>query len=215
MKTQQMEFWLGDFGKQYTDRNTIGPTQLNQWASDNFGVTMDQMNREILGNLPKRIRILEVGCNVGLKLEGLWRLGFRNLYGIELQWYAIERLKTHTTKIKVLQASGLEIPFKTGSFDLVFTNGVLIHIAPENIPTFIKEMHRVTSKYIWGAEYYADKYTEINYHKNTNVLWKADFASIFLNQFPDLKLVQKKVYPYISQKELGNADCMYLLEKSK
>jgi pseudaminic acid biosynthesis-associated methylase len=209
-----MEFWLGDFGRQYTDRNTIGPKKLNQWALDNFGVTMDQMNREILGDLPRELRILEVGCNTGLKLQGLQRLGFRNLFGIELQWYAIECLKNHATAMTVLQASGLEIPFKTGSFDLVFTNGVLIHIAPENIPTFISEMYRVTSRYIWGAEYYADNYTEINYRKNINVLWKADFASIFLSHFPDLKLVQKKVYPYISRKEIGNADCMYLLEKS-
>jgi pseudaminic acid biosynthesis-associated methylase len=214
MRTQQMEFWLGEFGKQYTDRNTLNPSQLNQLYFDSLGITRDQMNSEMLGSLPKDIRILEIGSNIGQQLEGLRRLNFSRLFGIELQWYAVEYLKNHTKDMTVLQGSGLEIPFKTSSFGLVFTSGVLIHIAPENIPIFMGEIYRVTSQYIWGFEYYAEKYTDINYRGNIDVLWKADFASIFLSQYPDLTLVQKKLYPYTSQRGLGNIDCMYLLKKS-
>jgi len=60
-------------------------------------------------------------------------MGFTNLYGIELQWYAVEKAKEYTKGINIIQGSGFDIPFKDGYFDLVITNGVLIHIAPKKI----------------------------------------------------------------------------------
>jgi hypothetical protein len=54
---------------------------------------------------------------------------------------------------------------------------------------------------------------EISYRGNTGVLWKADYASIFMKSFPDLTLIKKMFYPYIDENENNNVDCMYLLEK--
>ncbi|OPY79043.1 MAG: Methyltransferase domain protein [Syntrophorhabdus sp. PtaU1.Bin153] len=213
MRTEQMDFWSGKFGKEYTLRNTKEHEAWNQQYMDNYGLTRLEMNRKFLGSLRKDLRILEIGCNTGQQLEGLHKQGFRSLHGIELQWHALECTKVRADGIAVLQASGFEIPFKPGAFDLVFTSGVLIHIAPDDLPIIMGEMHRCSSRYIWGFEYYSEKLTEINYRKNANVLWKGDFASIFASAFPDLTIVKKKFYPYISDAECANVDCMYLLDK--
>jgi len=68
-------------------------------------------------------RILEVGCNVGNQLRMLQRMGFNNLYGIELQQYAIEKAKALTKRINIIHGVADDIPFKDGYFDMVFTSG--------------------------------------------------------------------------------------------
>src|SRR2546430_16541 len=96
MKTKQIEFWEGEFGKEYTDRNTFTHNELNSYYLTNYGISKDELNKEFLSDLDKNIRILEVGCNVGQQLSALQALGFNNLYGIELQAYAVEKAKSVT-----------------------------------------------------------------------------------------------------------------------
>jgi len=213
MRTQQTDFWSGDFGREYTDRNTTDLQTWNRQYREKYGITRLDMNVEFLQGLSREARVLEVGCNTGQQLEALRLLGFKNVVGIELQLYAAKYAKNIVHDIPVLQASGFEIPFKTNSFDLVFTSGVLIHIAPDNLPIIMSEMHRCTSKYLWGFEYYSDRMTEINYRGNTSVLWKADYASLLLDEFHDLRLINKVMYPYTCESEIGNVDCMYLVRK--
>ena len=38
----------------------------------------------------KNLKILELGCNVGINLEILKKMGFNNLYGLEINNKAIE-----------------------------------------------------------------------------------------------------------------------------
>ncbi len=87
----------------------------------------------------------------------------------------------------------------------------MIHISPADLPKIMSEMYRCSTKYIWGFEYFAENTTEINYRGNSNYLWKADYAALFIKQFPDLKLVKKEMYPYVENP--SNVDYMYLLEK--
>lgn len=213
MRTQQIEFWSGDFGREYTDRNTTDHEAWNLQYIEKYGISRMGMNDEFLQNLPKDLRILEVGCNTGQQLEALRIQGFKNVTGIELQLYAARYAKDRVHDISVLQGSGFEIPFKTNSFDLVFTSGVLIHVAPNDLPIIMSEMYRCTSRFIWGFEYYSEKMGEIKYRGNTGVLWKADHALIFTKGFQGLGIIKKRFFPYINDAERGNIDCMYLLEK--
>lgn len=209
-----MDFWSGNFGKEYTDRTFF--SDLSQWdkfISNRYGISKTQMFEDFIGNSDKGIKILEVGCNTGNQLRALQHSGFTNLYGIELQWYAVEKAKSITKNINIIQCSGFDIPFKDQYFDLVMTNGVLIHIAPKDLSEFMNEIHRCTSKYILGFEYYADGYTSINYRGNDDRLWKADYAKLYIDQFPELKLIKEKIYPYIIKSEKGNQDCMFLISK--
>ena len=213
-KTNQEEFWLGEFGQEYTNRNTPETQdEWKKWYLDNWGVSKNDMNDEFIGNLPKDSKILEVGCNSGNQLIALQEGGFTDIYGIELQAFAVEQAKKRTKNINILCGSGFDLPFKDSYFDIVCTNGVLIHISPDDLPKIMSEMYRVSKRYIWGFEYFAEEVTDINYRGNTGFLWKADFAALFMKQFPDLKLVKKQLYPYILEGMQSNSDCMYLLEK--
>jgi pseudaminic acid biosynthesis-associated methylase len=214
MKTVQENFWGKDFGKEYSDRNSWqSDKEWDDFYIKNWGANKLDINTSVLQSLPKDIRILEVGCNIGMQLRGFQRMGFNNLYGIELQHYAVEKAKQITENINIIQGSAFDIPFKDNYFDLVCTNGVLIHIAPADHKAFMTEVYRCSSKYIMGWEYYAPQVTDINYRGNTGYLWKADFAQIYQGNFPDLKVVDKKLYPYVSENEKGNSDEIFLLIK--
>ncbi|MDQ3049037.1 MAG: methyltransferase domain-containing protein [Bacteroidota bacterium] len=211
MKTEQIDFWKSDFGKEYTDRNSHSEKEWDEFYINTWGKTKIEMNSAFLGHLPKESRILEVGCNTGMQLNGLQRMSFENIYGVELQPYAAEEAKKYTKGINIVCGSGFDLPFKDSFFDVVCTNGVLIHISPTDLPKIMAEMYRCSKKYIWGFEYYAENVTEINYRGHSNYLWKADYAALFIKQFPDLKLVKKEMFPYVGNP--SNVDYMYLLEK--
>jgi pseudaminic acid biosynthesis-associated methylase len=212
MKTKQMNFWEGDFGKEYTDRNHFTDETWDSFYKKTWGKTKLEMNADFIGHLPKDIKILEVGCNIGIQLNGLQRAGFKNLYGIELQPYAVEEAKKLTKNINIITGSGFDLPFKDNYFDVVCTNGVLIHISPADLPKIMQEMIRCSKKYIWGFEYFAETITPINYRGHENYLWKADYADLFTKESADLKLVKKEFYPYLDNP--ANKDYMYLLEKT-
>ena len=97
-------------------------------------------------------------------------------------------------------------------WDLVFTSGLLIHINPDDLNTALREIYRCTSEYIWGFEYYADKYSEIIYRGRRDLLWKADFAKLYQNEFIDLELVKEKRIKYL---ENDNLDSMFLIRKKQ
>lgn len=213
-RTEQENFWLGEFGKEYTNRNTPDLKEgWEKWYLENWGVHKKNMNDEFLSEIPRNAKILEVGCNSGNQLIALQESGFTEIYGVELQSYAVEEAKKRTTEINIICGSGFDLPFKDSFFDIACTNGVLIHISPTDLPKIMAEMYRVSKRYIWGFEYYADDVTEINYRGHEGFLWKADYAKLFMDQFNDLKLVKKKQYPYIISGMEHNSDCMYLLEK--
>ena len=93
MRTQQTDFWSGDFGRDYTDRNTTDHEAWNKQYVEKYGVSRLNMNDEFLRDLPKNLHVLEVGCNTGQQLEALRQQGFENVTGIELQFYAAQARK--------------------------------------------------------------------------------------------------------------------------
>ena len=208
--TKQMEKWSGDFGKEYTDRNAFSLEELDTLYKSKYGVTRTQLNQRFLEGMDRSIRVLEVGSNVGNQLLCLQSMGFVNLYGIELQSYAVELSKARTKRINIIEGSAFDIPYKDGYFDLVFTSGVLIHINPSDIVWALREILRCTREYIWGFEYYADEHIEIIYRGHQELLWKADYAKLYLQQFEDLRIVKEERLKYLDS---DNIDTMFLLKK--
>lgn len=176
----------------------------------NYGLTRTELNQKFLASLDRSARILEVGSNVGNQLLCLQKMGFSHLYGIELQSYAVELSKSRTKGINIIQGEASDIPFKDNYFDMVFTSGVLIHIAPSDQPGVMKEIYRCSRKYIFGFEYYSEMPKEIVYRGHENLLWKADFAGEYLELFADLHLMKEEKIKYLNNE---NVDAMFLLEK--
>src|SRR5260370_4315093 len=205
-----MQVWVGAFGKAYTDRNILTPDELDALYQRRLGVSRRAMNEEFLGDLPRDMRILEVGSNVGNQFLCLQAMGFSQLCGVELQRYAVELSKRYVHHVDGLQGSAFDVPFKDASFDLVYTSGVLIHLAPADIGGALRVIYRCSRRYIWGLEYYARQYQEVEYRSNKALLWKTDFAKLYLETFPDLRLVKQRIFPSV---EGPNEDIMFLLEK--
>lgn len=208
--TDQVRQWVGTLGREYTDRNDQTPCQLDEFYRNTYGKTRSELNQRFLDNVPRNAPILEVGCNVGTQLLLLKDMGFTDLSGVEIQEYALQRAQERLRDAKILQASALSIPFSDQEFELVFTSGVLIHIAPADLPIAMREIHRCTKKWVWGMEYFAPQMEEIVYRDNRNLLWKANYARLYRHHCADLELVREQDIPYL---EGGNVDSMFLLER--
>ena len=111
----------------------------------------------------------------------------------------------------IIHGSAFDIPYKDNYFDIVFTSGVLIHIAPDGIQKVLKEIHRCAKKYIFGYEYYSPTLKNIPYREHTDMLWKQDFVGLYMGSFGDLKLIKEELYDY--KDGSGNQDQAFLLEK--
>ncbi len=209
-ETDQISEWTGSFGREYTDRNTFTPAELDALYDRNYGITRRELNRRFLEGIPSCAHILEVGCNVGNQLLVLEEMGFTNLYGIEIQSYALELARSRVPDVKFTQASVLAIPYPDQNFDLVFTSGVLIHIAPTDVPVALAEIHRCAKTWVWGSEYYAPRMTEVSYRGHDSLLWKTDYAQLYVERFPDLELVSEQRLRYL---ENENVDTMFLLRR--
>lgn len=140
----------------------------------------------------------------------LRELGFKNLYGIDVNNYAVELAKERAEGIQIIFGSALDIPFKDKSFDLIFTWGLLIHIAPSNIKRVLQEICRCTKVFILGIEYFAEEHIQVNYRGKKDLLWKANFSELYLSLFRDLEIVKKKKLAYLDS---NSVDEIFLLRK--
>ena len=211
----QTQAWGTEFGIEYTERNLMTTRAMDSMYLKQYGISRTDMNIKFLGGLDRDIKILEVGSNIGLQLMFLQKMGFKNLYGIEISSYAAELSKSKTKDINIIQGIAQDIPFRNNYFDMVFTSGVLIHINPVELPKVLSEIYRCSRQYIWGLEYYAKNYTQIKYRvakETSDLLWKANFPQIFMEQFDDLEIVKLKSFKYLDSE---NEDVMYLFKKHK
>jgi pseudaminic acid biosynthesis-associated methylase len=180
----QLQFWRGSFGDDYIGRNPLDESSMKARSA---------MWTRILAALGGRPidSILEVGANIGLNLTALSRLTSATLYALEPNDTARSRLIEDGTvaKSRALGGSADSIALEDRAVDLVFTSGVLIHIAPENLPAACSEMYRVARRYIACIEYFSTQPQEILYRGHAGRLFKRDFGAFWLDQFPELRVI--------------------------
>ena len=180
----QVALWRGSFGDDYVLRNAPNDAEIKKllplWI-------------EIFGRIaPQPVKsILEVGPNVGLNLRALRQMSDARFFAVEPNDLAREVL----LRDGVLDAGDLRagtaanIDFPNGVADLAFTNGVLIHINPEALFTSCQELHRCARTWIACIEYFSHQPETIPYRGHANALFKRDFGSFWLDNFPDLNAV--------------------------
>jgi len=178
--TQQLLAWEGDFGVAYTERNLV-----------DWHVRLPAF-QQMLDGLDLQ-RVLEVGCNRGHNLKVLAELLGQgcDVVGVEPNRYALELARQATAKAGALHGDIFDLPFKDSFFDMVLTAGVLIHVAPADLPAALDELHRVSRRYLLAIEYFAQQEEAIRYRGQDGLLWKRDFLRAYLDQFPHLSLVQQ------------------------
>ncbi len=179
-KTEQENFWRGDFGTEYCARNDLSPGTLAARVS--FWST-------VLHRIPHALptSILECGANIGINLHALSiLLPQAELHAIEINPAAAETLRAWG-RAEVHETSILEFA-PTRTWDFVFTSGVLIHIAPEALPQVYATMHNASHRHVFLAEYYNPVPVEIPYRGFSGRLFKRDFAGEMLDAYPSLAL---------------------------
>jgi spore coat polysaccharide biosynthesis protein SpsF len=181
---KQESLWRGEFGNVYTDRNAVTDQRLASLTTHWVKIL-----RATIGSPPESI--LEVGANIGLNLRALRRLTNANLFALEPNAKARAVLVDEgiVPASNVHDGLATAIPLADDAVDFAFTSGVLIHIHPSNLLASCREVHRVTRRYLGCIEYFSDKEEEILYRGHTEALFKRDFGSFYLDNFPDLRVV--------------------------
>lgn len=205
-KSRQLAAWTGQFGNDYIERNS--------WADWKLEPSVEGFRRILDGIAIESI--LEVGSNIGLNLHYLRRVlkNHVKLYAIEPNQKAYQKLigKSSLRLEKAFHCDAYQIPLPDSSIDLVFTKGVLIHIAPDDLGRATDEIVRVAGKYVLCMEYFSHTPVEISYRGHTGLLFKRDFGAFYLDRFPNLKCVD---YGFLWQRELQVFDNIHwwLFEK--
>ena len=177
--TDQEEFWAGNFGDGYIERN-----KSKELLASNLNFFSKALKN---ANKPKSC--IEFGSNIGMNLKALKLLYPEILLkGIEINVKACKELENIIGKENVFNKSIFDIDNIEKS-DLSLIKGVLIHINPEKLQEVYQKIYDACSRYILIAEYYNPNPITINYRGHENRLFKRDFAGEFLDKFNDVSLV--------------------------
>ena len=178
-KTEQENFWAGEFGTQYIERNK--------------GETLLASNLEFFTKSLRGARglksCIEFGANIGMNLKALNLLypGI-DAHAIEINVDAAKLLSTVIPPSNVHISSILDFS-SPRQWDLTLIKGVLIHINPEVLPQVYDKLVASTSRYLLVAEYYNPAPVAISYRGHNDRLFKRDFAGEIMDRHNQLLLV--------------------------
>lgn len=197
--SSQLRAWKGEFGTAYTDRNVADwRSRLHAFETMLEGLALS--------------RVLEVGCNRGHNLVTVAELlgpGVEVL-GVEPNAHALEVARQIGPRVTAVHGHVFNLPFEDGVFDLVFTAGVLIHVALADLDGALREIYRVSRRYILGLEYFSAEETAVEYRGRWDLLWKRDFLAHYERQFSALRLLR---HGYWGPEEGFDRTHWWLLEK--
>ena len=204
MDTQ--EFWKGDFGNEYTERN-VGLEENNYEMF--YKIFLPDYS---IINYHDIKSIIEFGAGSGQNIKALKRIFPDAKYtAVEINESACEEL----SKIDNLIVWNQDInrPIIQNKYDLVLTKGVLIHIPPDRIQETYRRVYKASQKYILICEYYNPVEVEIPYRGNAGKLWKRPDAENMMKMFSDLSIVD---YGFVSKLDKYKQDDItwFLLQKN-
>ncbi len=184
MTNKQVDLWSSDFGFEYANRNS------NQISAESLRATLKNWARVLQTAIsPPPGSALEVGCNVGQNLVALSHF-VEDLHGVEPNQQVCEMARSNAAlkQADIRCGHGGELPFEDNSIDLVFTCGVLIHVAPENLGKVVDEIVRVSKRYVVCIEYFSSDPVAVSYRGKEDYLFKRDFGSFYLERHPQLRV---------------------------
>ena len=197
MKTS--DFWAGDFGDEYIDRNNTEKLLESNWWL--FCKALKKVDD--IGDM------IELGANIGLNIAAIKRIyPYIKADAVEINEKAFQQL------VKVADTAyncNLFDTRITRQYDLAFTKGVLIHIHPDDLKAAYQRLFDLSRRYILICEYYNPKPVEIEYRGEKGKLWKRDFAGEMMDAHP-LRLVD---YGFVYHRDKWPQDDItwFLMEK--
>ena len=202
-KTTQEEFWSGEFGNEYINRN----------ISEKLLASNVHFFANVLSQADPIVNVIEFGSNVGMNLKALRiLLPEAELSGIEINEKAYLELMSNNG-IKGYHTSILDFN-ETKKWNLVLIKGVLIHISPDELQNVYQKLYDASDKYICIAEYYNPTPVVLNYRGHEGKLFKRDFAGEMMQKFPDLVL-DRYGFAYHKDKQFPQDDITWFLLKKE
>ncbi len=178
-QTEQEEFWAGEFGNAYIERN----------IEDRIVAGNTALFSKALRGAGQIDSVVEFGANIGLNLRSLGHLyPDANLSGVEINAQAAAILRELIGSENVFEGSILDYE-PTQQSDLVLIKGVLIHMNPDVLESVYDKLFAASGRYILVAEYYNPTPTSVRYRGHEDRLFKRDFAGEMLDRFRSLNLV--------------------------
>ena len=163
---ETVEFWRGDFGKEYTKRNRLNwRDRVNFW--------------DHILDLTGATSVLDVGCNAGWNMLAIKSISDIPMSGVDVNEDAIQEAQSHGFDVIEGRADQVADLFGHGSADLVVTSGVLIHIAPDDLIPSMTAIRDVSARYVLAVEYNSDTVQEVEYRGHKGRLWKRDFGKLY------------------------------------
>lgn len=179
-KTEQENFWAGNFGDEYISRNIS-----KKLLAGNYNL-FNEIFQKTIGIES----VLELGANVGMNIIPINNLlPYSKTSAVEINSKAYDQLRSVCTGEAFLSSILDEDKIIHDKFDFVFTKGVLIHINPDELQNVYEIMYNLSKKYICIIEYYNQSPITIEYRGEKNKLFKRDFAGELLDKYNDLELV--------------------------
>lgn len=178
-KTEQEQFWAGDFGTEYIQRN-----QGDKLLASNLNFFSKALSRATGVK-----SIIEFGANIGMNLKALKLLHpDLDLHAIEINPQAANLLAEVIPSEHVHQKSILDF-HSDRQWDLAMIKGVLIHINPEELGSVYTRLASASNRYVLIAEYYNPAPVAIPYRGHSDRLFKRDFAGEFMDKHPEFGLI--------------------------
>ena len=180
-KTKQLDYWINQFGDRYTRRN----------ADLTYFRKRSPFFRKLLRKHSGINSVLEIGCNLGGNLIVLSKIDpMLKIVGVEPNSKAWQLAKKNLPNVNIYNLSIFDVHWKN-EFDLVFTSGVLIHIADKELNLALRKIYQASKKYILSIEYYSDKIQSIPYRGLKDALFKRPFSFTWQKQYPSLSIINQ------------------------
>ena len=109
-----------------------------------YEVTLTHLDRAFLRRLPPARRVLDIGAGNGrfARAAGV----AHRVVALEISAEAIATMRLNADQgvpLAICQASGLHLPFATGSFDAVVSQDLIEHLHPSQLEYHLAEAYRV------------------------------------------------------------------------
>jgi len=178
-KTDQEEFWAGEFGDAYIARN----------AGEELIGSNIALFAKILARCPKVESLIEFGSNIGLNLRAIRTLLPKvELDAVEINYNAVKQLQAWGGVRQIHHRSILDFEADR-KWDAVLIKGVLIHTNPDYLPQVYDTLFRASKRYILLIEYFNPTPVEVEYRGHRRRLFKRDFAGEMLDRYASLHIM--------------------------
>jgi 2-polyprenyl-3-methyl-5-hydroxy-6-metoxy-1,4-benzoquinol methylase len=202
-KEQCHEFW-----KTESEKNNPTGYLLNENTIARTDFLID-IFREL--KIPKKSTILELGCNCGRNLGSLWRSGWKNVSGIEINKNALELLEKEFPELRSkdfyadsIEYATYEMVRQMKKYDVIFSMAALVHIHPDSIDD-LQYIKQIANKFIITFEFETEKEFKHPY------IWKHDYVEIFADENWKLASTEDMTYTH----QLENYKCRVFEKKSE